>query len=173
MTPCTVVSDTAARPSSCSLSMISVFSSLSAALSDRGAIAEADDIDVCRRDEFKIRLGLDQGAEAVRMSDVLVDQTSKLFDAVLLERHPDLERPKTARGLEAPFVQPLARGEAARRRLKIFGRNGERGAMSRRVPDQGAARLERRVQPLVGIERDRIRLFDPRDPVGIPGCDGD
>ena len=45
--------------------------------------------------------------------------------------------------------------------------------MSRRVPDQRATRLERRVQPLVGIEGERIRLFDPRNPVGVPGCDGD
>src|SRR5208337_3309250 len=87
-----------------------------------GPVAEADNIDVRRRDQFEIRLGLDPRAQRVRVIDVLVDQPAELFGAVLLERHPDLERPESARRLQAPIVQKLGGCEAAWGDLEIFGR---------------------------------------------------
>ena len=38
---------------------------------------------------------------------------AELLGAMLLQRHPHLERAEAARGLEAELVQPLARGQAA------------------------------------------------------------
>src|SRR2546426_6757877 len=43
---------------------------------------------------------------------------------------------------------------------QILGAVRERGAQGRRIADQGRPRLVRHVQPLVGIERDRIRPLD-------------
>ena len=41
------------------------------------------------------------------------------------------------------------------------------------IPDQGAAGLERRMQPFVRIERDGIGALDAGDAIGVLGGDGD
>src|SRR5208337_5450471 len=75
-----------------------------------GTIAVTHDVDVCRRDQFEEGLGPDQSGKIASLRDVLVDQAAEFFGAVLLERHPDLERPEPARSLQAVVEQPLARG---------------------------------------------------------------
>ena len=80
---------------------------------------------------------------------------------------------KSACRLQAIIVQPMARCEAARRRLQIFRRNRECTAMRRGIPDQGATGLERRMQPFMRIERDGIGTLDPGDAIGILRRDGD
>jgi hypothetical protein len=58
------------------------------------AVAEADDVDACRRDQFEKGFLLDQPGEIAGLRDVLVDQAAELLDAMLLERHPDLQARK-------------------------------------------------------------------------------
>ena len=81
-------------------------------------------------------------ARYLRLVDVLVDQAAELLDAMLLQRHPDLEGAEAARGLQAEFVQPVARGEPAGAALQIFGRRRRksRDARARRAPGRSRPR---------------------------------
>src|SRR5581483_1451209 len=107
------------------------------------------------------------------LGDVLIDQTSEFLDAVLLERHPDLEGAKAATRLQAIFMEPVSRGEPARGLSQIFLFHREARPMRSGVADQDASDFERRMQPFVRIERDRIGAGQAANPVAVRGCDGD
>ncbi|MNV90257.1 hypothetical protein D3C71_1846270 [compost metagenome] len=46
-------------------------------------VTEADDVDVGRRHEFELGLCLDEAAQIMALSNILVDEAAKLLDAVL------------------------------------------------------------------------------------------
>ncbi len=113
-----------------------------------------------------------QFGETGRLGDVLVDEAPELLGPVLHQRHPHLQRTEAAAGLEPEFVQPFARGDAARRALEIFGRDGEGRTMLAAIANEGAADLERGMQPFVRVEGHGIRPFDAPHPPGVPRRDG-
>ena len=152
----------ATLPPSCSRISNSWFSALSCACAPpRAAIAEADDVQALRRHELELGRGAHQLSQALGLGDVLVDEPAILVEPVLLERQPDLQRAEAARELHAVFAEPVgAAGQAARRVREVLRRERERGAVRAPIAHQDAAGLERHVQPLVQVERDRVGQLD-------------
>ena len=98
--------------------------------------------------------GLDQARQTGALGNILIYQPSKFFNTVLAKRHPDLERAKPARRLNAEIMKPLRRSQAAFCSFQIFRCQRKRGQMclfraNERTPD-----LERRMQPFVRIKGD-------------------
>ena len=114
--PWMVETDGTAMPRSCSSSSISLLSWSSAASSQaRPHVAEADDVERRRQRLLELRRGRDQAVEVPRLVDVLLDHARELLRAVLLERHPHLERVEAARELEPVVREPghVHRGQPA------------------------------------------------------------
>ena len=73
------------------------------------------------RQQLQVGLGLDQRGEFVGLRDVAVDQPAEAVEAVLLDRHPHLERAEAARQLQAVLAEPeRAAREAALGLLEVF-----------------------------------------------------
>jgi hypothetical protein len=127
-------------------------------------MAEADDVEGHRRGPLQLRRGLDQPGQVARLFHVLPHQAPQLARAVLLERHPRLERAEAARELDpqvAELVEP--RGHAAAGGLQVRGGgHHERVVMGPRVAHEHAPRLDRQVAPLVQVEPQRVRPLDAR-----------
>ena len=98
-----------------------------------------------------------------RKQTTLVAVGAEPSGAVVLQHHPDLERPETSRRLERVVLQELARGNAARRPLQVLRALRECPPVHRAVADEDAAHVEGRMEPLVQVEREGIRPFDPGD----------
>ena len=144
--PRTVVSDTTAMPSSCSRIMISTFRRFSSASSRPGGRK--------RKQTMLIVVGATLSSsgsaairrvEILRLRDVLIDQASEFLDAVLLERHPDFQRAKSAARLQAVFVEPFGRRRARAAPVRDIpvSRRSSRDARPRRGPARSRPRTAR------------------------------
>ena len=114
--PWTVETDGTAMPRSCSSISICLLSVVQRGVVQAGAhVAEADDVQRDRQRQLQLGRGLDQAGEVARLVDVLLDQAPVLVGAVLLERHPRLERVEAARELEPVVGEPghVHAGQAA------------------------------------------------------------
>ena len=69
-------------------------------------VAEADDVQLRRQRLLELGRGRDQALEVPGLVDVLLDHARELLRAVLLERHPHLERVEPARELEPEVREP-------------------------------------------------------------------
>src|SRR6185437_9482356 len=139
----------------------------------RPTIAEADDGDGGWRCNFELRLRGDQLIEIVSLGDILVDQSSEFFDAVLLQRHPDFQGAKSAARLQAIFIEPVGSSEPAWRPAQIFLFQREARPMSRGVANQDASDFEGRMQPFMRVKRDGIGTLQAANAMAVVGRDGD
>src|SRR6185312_3383044 len=139
----------------------------------RRTIAEADDVDGGRRRNFELRLRGDQFVEIVPLGDILVDQSTEFFDAVLLQCHPDFQGAKSAARLQAIFIEPVCSSEPAWRPAQIFLFQREARPMGRGVENQDAADFEGRMQPFVRVKRDGIGTLQATNAMAVVGRDGD
>ena len=131
--PSIVVADGAAMPDSCRSATISALTRVGV----RAAIAEADDVQRHRRQQFQLRLGGDPGFQVPRQRAGARDHRAQLVGAVGLEREPGLQRPEAARQIRAVVAGPgRAGGEPAGLAPQIGRRRGEsaRDAARRRAP---------------------------------------
>src|SRR5262249_38057396 len=99
------------------------------------AVAETDDIDVRRSDEFQQGLGFDKGRQVPALRHILVYQTTELLDAVLLERHPYLECPEATACLHPIVIEPCPRCQPAGSGFQIFGGDRKGARMQARLAD--------------------------------------
>jgi len=119
--------------------------------------AEADDVEVNRRDKFQFGRRCNQPSQVARLRRVLRDEPAVLRDPVLAQRHPDLERAKAARQLYPVLAGPArTRGQAAFSVFQVLRGEAEGAAMRGLVAHEHAAGLELHVQPLVEVQADRV-----------------
>ena len=116
-----------------------------------GAIAEADDVELDRRQQLQPRLGQDARLQISRQRAGARDHRSQLFGAVGLQREPGLERAEAARQIGTEIAGPgRAGGKPARLAAQIGRRRGKglRGAARRRAP--AGSRRRRAPAPICG-----------------------
>jgi len=89
--------------------------------------------------------------------NVVGDHRAVTFGSDLLEAEPDLESPEPPRVLRSVLEVILDLLPFVVIELVVVGLESERIAQRRRVPRQETASLEGAVEPLVGIDGDRVR----------------
>ena len=98
------------------------------------------------REQGEVERAVDRGAEGV--------------EPERLDRQPDLQRPPAARELQAEVGEvDLALGDLGV--LEVVGDDLERPPQLRALADEQRAALDRLVEPLVRVERDRVGELDP------------
>jgi hypothetical protein len=121
--------------------------------------AEADDAQRRRRRELErveptnalgCELGEVQGA---------VNRSPKRVHAERAHRQPNLQRARRARQLD-PVIGEVHLAFVCGRLRQVVGRDLEGAAERRVLPYEDAPTLVRLVQPLVGVERDRVGTLD-------------
>ena len=134
-------------------------------LGESSGVAEADDVERRRSQQFQVGGAPDELGQVPRLADVLLDDPGVALDAVLLEAHPDLERPEATAQLQAEVRRPVMAGRHAPVEPgQVPGRRGKGIAMGLPVPHQCAAGLEGHAYPLVQVKGDRIGLLQCRRP---------
>ena len=104
-------------------------------------------------------------AQVARLLAVARDGGTQPVEPERLQREPYLERPEPARQVDPVLAEPrIAAGEPALGRGQIVGPQRERRPMRRFVADQHAPGLIGDVQPLVEVERQRVRPLDACQP---------
>ena len=89
-----------------------------------------------------------------------LDRAPERAEPEVLDRAPDLERARHPGQLEAEVGEVDLAVDRARF-LQVVGRDRERVPQLGAVADEQAAALVRLVEPLVRVERDRVRVLDP------------
>ena len=103
-----------------------------------------------------------QPANAGRELQVAADPPAQPLQPEPAEQHPQLERPEPAAELRRVLVV-VAHRRRAIERPQVLGHEAERGAQRRHPPGQQERRVERREQPLVGVDDDRIGALPARE----------
>src|SRR4051794_12017034 len=123
----------------------------------RRRMAKAADAESRSGEELEVLRGPDELGEAGGEPDVLADRRREPVRAIEPQRRPQLEGPKTATELQAvvPESEGLGRllGEDPD---VVIGAGAERPRRGRRVVQQQRAAVDRRVEPLVGIDAHRV-----------------
>src|SRR5690606_13510688 len=76
---------------------------------------------------------------------------------------------ETARALQIELEEPFGRSQTARGLIQIFRQARQGGAVQRRVSNEAATNVERRMQPLVRVERQRISHLEARHQGAVAG----
>src|ERR1700691_6024290 len=95
------------------------------------------------------------------LAHVVVDPLPDLAGSVTFETHPYLQTSKTSRLLEAVNVILVSLIGTIQFVGKVRWLHPKRRRQSAVVFDQDRSRIERRVEPLMRINRDRIRKLQP------------
>ena len=111
-------------------------------------VAERRDAEMLRH-RLEVRMLLDERVQVPRQAHVVADHLQIAGRADLTQRQPHLQRPEAARVLRT-VVEVV--GDLLIE-VVVAGMVRERAQQIGRTPDQRAARFERRIEPLVRIDR--------------------
>ena len=166
--PCRRVDETSPSPLSSSFAASAALRrSCSSASAAFEATAEADDPQRARNEQLQ-RLGLgDPPLGVLGQLERAVDRRAEGVEPERVNRDPDLERAGRSGQLQAE-VGEVRLVLAGTRVAEIVGDDLEGRAQQRAVADEHAAALERLVEPLVRIERDRVRKLEPAQGAARP-----
>ena len=109
---------------------------------------------------------LHQRVKVLRLAHIVVDPFPDLVCSVTLEADPHFKSAKTSRLLEAVNVVLVALVRTIGLVGKICGLKTERRGQSTVILNQDRTRIQRRVEPLVGINRDESASSNPWSPMG-------
>jgi hypothetical protein len=101
------------------------------------------------------------------LRDVPVDQLAEGGCAMLLQHHPDLERPEPARSLWRVVAQEFSRSQAAPGWVQVLGWFRENAPVHSTVPQDGASDVKRGMKPFVKIEGEGIRALNAIDQMSV------
>lgn len=134
--------------------------------------AEADEVECARRDEFEARIRGDKGFKEFGNADVFADVRLESADTVMTNDEPEFEGAEAAseRNLPVAIVEDFARIRGAI--SEVFGSDRERIGECATVAHKEAVAIEIGEQPLVGVEAERVAIFDAPENVTKFRADG-
>ena len=160
--PSSTVSLTIATPLSWMRSTSSALTSSSrpAGTPARG-VAQAHHVAADRGEALEVGVRVDPVGEGVGLRDVAVHDPAERVGAVGLERQPDPQRPEPPREGDAVLVEPhLAGGQPAGGVLQVLRHDREGRPVRRLVAHQGEPDVDRRLHPLVQVEREGVGALE-------------
>ena len=109
------------------------------------------------------------GGQGVGLGDVAVDDPPEGVGAVRLERHPHPEGAEPPGQRDAVLVEPhLTGGEPAGGMGEEHRHHREGPAVSAFVAHEGEPDVDRRLHPLVEVERERVGAVEPAHGIRVP-----
>ncbi|HEY3010747.1 MAG TPA: hypothetical protein VGJ63_22180 [Micromonosporaceae bacterium] len=128
--------------------------------------AEADGTQVDRREPLQRRLGIDQVREQQSLAQVLPDRGSERLEPVVPQRQPELERPEPTRRLQRLIEEGVRLDAVLAEWLDVPSLERERPSGGGRIAVQQHPAVQRLVEPLVRVERQRVGLVESGEGLG-------